>query len=41
MLVIMLSVYVNVYYLDLDEYLLYVMMVYRILLYEIIGFILN
>lgn len=40
-LVIMFSVYVDEYYKDWDVYLLYVMMVYRFVEYEIMGFILN
>lgn len=39
--VMMFSVYVNDYYFDWDRFLFYVMMVYRLLVYEIIGFILN
>lgn len=37
----MFSNFVNKNYIDWDEYLLYVMMVYRLIIYEIIGFLLN
>lgn len=37
----MLFVYVDEYYSDWDDYFLYVMMVYRLVVYEIICMILN
>lgn len=37
----MLFVYVDEYYNDWDDYFLYVMMVYRLVVYEIICMILN
>lgn len=40
-LVIMFSVYVNDYQINWDEFFLYVMQVYWLVVYEIIGYILN